>query len=84
LQEVVALHHRQPGPEMPELVAVVHIGWQIADMLGYSPFDLRSAATIEEITVTLPESTRQSIFSGLDELAATVAQKLAAGELVQV
>jgi len=83
LQEVVALHHRQPGPEIPELVAVVHIGWQIADMLGYSPFDLRSVATIEEITATLPEKARQSIFSGLDGLAATVTQKLAAGELVQ-
>ena len=84
LQEVVAFHHRQPGPETPELVTVVHIGWQIAEMLGYSPFDLRSAATIEEITATLPEKARQSIFSGLDELAATVTRKLAAGEFVQV
>lgn len=84
LREVVELHHRQPGPETPELVTIVYIGWQIADMLGYSPFDIRSAATIEEITATLPEKARQSIFSGLDELADTVTQKLIASEALQV
>ena len=74
---MVELHHRQPEAGTPALVTVVYIAWQVADMLGYSPFDLRSAATIEEITVTLPEKARQNIFSGLDGLAETVTQKLA-------
>ena len=77
LRDVVELHHRQPEAGTPALVTVVYIAWQVADMLGYSPFDLRSAATIEEITVTLPEKARQNIFSGLDGLAETVTQKLA-------
>src|SRR6266566_2109331 len=39
LRDVAALHHREPGPETPVLVTIVHIGWQLADMLGYSPFE---------------------------------------------
>jgi len=68
----------------PAGALLVYIAWQIADMLGYSPFDIRSAATIEEITATLPEKARQSIFSGLEALAETVTEKLAAGEAVHV
>lgn len=37
-------------------------------MLGFSPLGTRSAATIEEITATLPETARRGIFSKLDEL----------------
>jgi len=84
LREVVELHHLKPEPGTPELVTVTYIAWQIADMLGYSPFDIRSAATIEEITATLPEKARQSIFSGLEALAETVTEKLQAGEAVHV
>jgi HD-like signal output (HDOD) protein len=84
LRDVAALHHQEPGPETPVLVTLVHIGWQIADMLGYSPFDIRSAATIEEITAALPEAARQRIFSHLDEVAGIVTQKLAAAESVHV
>jgi HD-like signal output (HDOD) protein len=84
LQEVAALHHQQPGTGTPELVTVGYCGWQIADMLGYSPFDLRSAATIEAITATLPESARRRIFAGLDELAEIVKQKVDIGEFTQV
>jgi HD-like signal output (HDOD) protein len=84
LRDVAALHHQAPGPETPLLVTLVHVSWQIADMLGYSPFDIRSAATIEEITAALPEGARQRIFSHLDNLAEMVTQKLAAAEAVQV
>jgi hypothetical protein len=81
---VVELHHRQPEAGTPPFVTLVYIGWQIADMLGYSPYDLRSASSIEDISVTLPEKARQSIFSGLDDLAATVTSKIAGNECVQV
>ena len=84
LRDVAALHHREPGPETPILVTIVYIGWQIADMLGYSPFDIRSAATIEETTAALPEVARRRIFSHLDEVAGIVTQKLAAAESVHV
>ena len=63
---------------------MVHIASQIADTLGYSPFDIRSAATIGETTATLPEKERKSIFSGLEALTETVTEKLAAGESVHV
>jgi len=84
LRDVVELHHQPPKPKTPHLVTVVYVGWQIADMLGYSPFDIRSAATIEEITATLPETARQKIFSGLDALPEMVAHKLTASECIQV
>jgi HD-like signal output (HDOD) protein len=84
LQKVAAFHHQQPRTGTPELVTVGYCGWQIADMLGYSPFDLRSAATIEAITATLPEAARRRIFAGLDELAEIVKQKVDIGEFTQV
>jgi len=76
LRDVAARHHEQPSTQTPLLVTLVHIGWKLADMLGYSPLDIRSAATIEEITATLNETSRQRIFAGLDKLAEIVAQKL--------
>jgi putative nucleotidyltransferase with HDIG domain len=82
LKDVVAFHHLTPDSKTPPLVTVVYIGWQIADMLGYSPLATRSAATIEEITITLPDAARQRIFSGLDELPQSVSQKIDAAESV--
>ena len=84
LREVAALHHEEPGAETPPLVTVVYIAWQIADMLGFSPMGTRSAATIQEITATLPEAARRRIFSGLDGLAEVVSVKLNASESLQV
>jgi len=84
LRDAAALHHQRPGPQTPRLVSLVHAGWQIADMLGYSPFDLRSAATIEEITATLHETSRQRIFAGLAMLPEFVEQRLKAAEPVNV
>ena len=84
LRDVAALHHGEPGPDTPPLVTVVYIAWQIADMLGFSPMGTRSAASIEEITATLPEAARRRIFSGLDGLAEAVSVKLNASESVQV
>jgi putative nucleotidyltransferase with HDIG domain len=82
LKDVVTLHHLTPDSKTPLLVTVVYIGWQIADMLGYSPLATRSAATIEEITFTLPVSARERIFSGLDNLPELVSQKIGAAESI--
>jgi HD-like signal output (HDOD) protein len=82
LRDVVSLHHLTPDAKTPALVTVVYIGWQIADMLGYSPLATRSAATIEEITITLPDSARERIFSGLDELPTSVSQRIDNAESV--
>lgn len=82
LRYVAEFHHEEPDQATPELVKAVYISWQIADMLGFSPLGTRSAATIEEITVTLPETARQGIFSKLDELTELVSQKLKACESV--
>src|SRR5437667_161251 len=65
---------------IPNSSAAMQLGWQLADMLGYSPFEIRSAATIEETTAALPAVARQRIFSHLDEVAGIVTQKLAAAE----
>jgi HD-like signal output (HDOD) protein len=83
LKDVVSFHHLIPDSKTPALVAVVYIGWQIADMLGYSPMATRSADTIEEITITLPEATRERIYSGLDALPALVSQKIDSAESIQ-
>jgi HD-like signal output (HDOD) protein len=82
LREVAALHHREPTTSTPALVSTVYIAWQIADMLGLSPMATRSAATIEEITATLPETARQGIFAGLETLPRMVAKKLTTAESV--
>ncbi len=82
LKDVVAFHHLTPDSKTPAIVAVVYIGWQIADMLGFSPLATRSAATIEEITITLPESARERIFTRLDELSESVSRKIDAAESV--
>ena len=82
LKDVVALHHGTPDSQTAPLVTVVHIGWQIADMLGFSPLATRSADTIEEITSTLPAATRERIFSELDGLPELVSQKISAAESV--
>jgi HD-like signal output (HDOD) protein len=82
LRDAAALHHLAPTAETPLLITVVHIAWQMADMLGLSPMATRSATTIEELTATLPETARQRIFAGFDELPALVSQKLAAAELI--
>ncbi len=82
LKEVVALHHREPTADTPPLATTVYIAWQMADMLGLSPMATRSAATIEEITATLPEPARQGIFAALDDLPGMVAKKLNSAESV--
>ena len=82
LRDVAAFHHQEPTEATPPVIKVVYIAWQIADMLGFSPLGTRSAATIEEITATLPETSRQGIFSKLDEVTELVSQKLTACESV--
>lgn len=82
LKDVAAFHHRPPTTKTPDLVTVVYVAWQMADMLGFSPLGTRSDATIEEITASLPDPARQSIFAKLDELADLVLHKLKAGDLV--
>jgi HD-like signal output (HDOD) protein len=78
LQEVASLHHCEPTPETPALVTVVYVAWQMADMLGLSPMATRSAATIEEITSTLPAQARERIYTGLERLPGLVRAKLKA------
>jgi len=82
LKDVAELHHQVPTAETADLVKVVFIAWQIADMLGFSPLGVRSHLTVEEITATLPETARRAIFAKLDQLADLVTLKLKAGEPV--
>ncbi len=78
LRQVATMHHRAPTPTTPELVKVVFIAWQVADMLGYSPMATRTDASIQEITATLPEKAQQGIFSKLDALIEEVSVKVKA------
>jgi HD-like signal output (HDOD) protein len=78
LRDIAEHHHDVPVELSSALLKVVHVAWQIADMLGYSPIGTRSDDTIEEITATLPEASRQRIFSKLDELPDLVTAKLGA------
>lgn len=78
LREVAMFHHEEPTSATPDLVKVVYVAWQMADMLGYSPIATRSDVSIEEITTTLPEKARQGIFNKLDALIEQVSVKVKA------
>ena len=85
LKDVAEFHHHRPlEGRNPDLVTIVYIAWQIADMLGFSPLGVRSDVNVEEITATLPETARQAIFAKLDDLPELVTLKLKAGDPVSV
>jgi uncharacterized domain HDIG len=76
LREVAFLHHRDPQPGAPDLLRVVHAGWRMADLLGFSVLNLPACGRIEEITSVLPGNARQQVLAEFDGMAEDVAFKI--------
>jgi putative nucleotidyltransferase with HDIG domain len=80
LLDVASLHHGRPGPGGPELVRVVYVAWQIADLLGFSALNRPVAAEAGEIAEVLPAKARQQVLAEFGALAENVALKVNAIE----
>ena len=76
LCEVAALHHEKPKTEACMLLRIVYVGWQIADLLGFSISSQPIAGQIDEISSVLPLKARQQVLAEFDRLAEDVAFKI--------
>jgi HD-like signal output (HDOD) protein len=76
LREVALLHHEKPQPGASVLLRIVHVGWRMADLLGFSVLNRPIEGQIEEITSVLPAKAQQQILAEFDRLAEDVAFKI--------
>ncbi len=80
LLDVVSLHHAKPRPSGPELVRVIYVSSQIANLLGFSVLNRPVAAEPAEFTDILPAKARAQVLTEFDALAEDVALKVNAIE----
>jgi putative nucleotidyltransferase with HDIG domain len=76
LREVAFLHHQKPQPDTSVLLRIVHVGWQMADLLGFSVLSQPVAGQIDEIVSVLPAKAQQQVLAEFDRLAEDVAFKI--------
>lgn len=76
LCEIAFLHHHKPQPSASILLRVVHVGWRMADLLGFSVLSKPIVGQIEEITSVLPPKAREQVLAEFDRLAEDVAFKI--------
>jgi putative nucleotidyltransferase with HDIG domain len=76
LREVAFLHHETPQPGASDLLRVVHAGWRMADLLGFSVLNRPACGQIEEIVSVLPGNVQQQVLAEFDGLAEDVAFKI--------
>src|SRR4029077_7940595 len=76
LREVAFLHHERPKPGATIILRIVHVGWRMADMLGFSVLVKPIAGEIDEITSVLPSKAQQQVLAECDCLAEDVAFKI--------
>ena len=74
--EVASLHHQKPNPEASMLLRIVYVGWNVADLLGFSVWSQPIAGQIDEITSVLPPKAQQQVLGEFDRLAEDVAFKI--------
>src|SRR6266478_6386133 len=74
--EVASLHHQKPKPEASMLLRIVYVGWNVADLLGFSVWSQPIAGQIDEITSVLPSKAQQQVLAEFDRLAEDVAFKI--------
>jgi HD-like signal output (HDOD) protein len=70
--EVASLHHQKPKPEASMLLRVVYVGWNMADLLGFSVWSQPIAGRIDEITSVLHPKAQQQVLAEFDRLAEDV------------
>jgi hypothetical protein len=58
------------------LLRIVYVGWNMADLLGFSVFSQPIASQIDEITSVLPPKAQQQVLGEFDRLAEDVAFKI--------
>lgn len=80
LQKVVSMHHRKPDRGSVGVLPIVYVGWQIADLLGFSILRQPVGGQIEEIVSVLPGKAPQEILAQYDGLVEDVAFKINAIE----
>jgi HD-like signal output (HDOD) protein len=76
LREVAFLHHHKPQPGASVLLRIVHVGWRMADLLGFSVLRRPIEGQIGEITSVLPAKAQQQVLAEFDSLAEDVAFKI--------
>jgi len=76
LCEVAFLHHQKPQHGASILLRIVHVGWRMADLLGFSVLSKPIVGQIEEITSVLPPKAREQVLAEFDRLAEDVAFKI--------
>ncbi len=84
LRQVAYLHHQTPQPHTEDLLRVVHVGWRLADLLGFSILRHLAPGEIEEILSVLPGRAPQQVIAAYDGLAEDVAYKINAIECTLV
>jgi len=80
LCDVAALHHTQPGPGASDLLRIVYVGWQIADLLGFSAVNRPARGDIGAIVASLRGNVGRRVVEQFDGLADEVAFKINAVE----
>jgi len=80
LRHVASMHHNLPGPGASGLVRCVHVGWQIADLIGFSVLNRSERGDIGAITAVLPPNAADAIIGQLADLSEHVALKINAIE----
>jgi HD-like signal output (HDOD) protein len=76
LREVAFLHHERPKPGAAMMLRMVHVGWRMADLLGFSVLARPIAGQIDEITSVLPPKAQEQVLTEFDRLAEDVAFKI--------
>jgi HD-like signal output (HDOD) protein len=76
LREVAFLHHERPKPGATIVLRIVHVGWRMADLLGFSVLAKPIAGEIDEITSVLPPKAQQQVLAEFDSLAEDVAFRI--------
>jgi putative nucleotidyltransferase with HDIG domain len=76
LREVAFLHHEKPKPGAAMTLRIVHVGWRMADLLGFSVLSQPNAGQIDEITSVLPPKAQQQVLAEFDRLAEDVAFRI--------
>jgi putative nucleotidyltransferase with HDIG domain len=76
LREIAFLHHGAPEAGASDLLRVVHAGWRMADLLGFSVLNQPGEGEIQEITSVLPAKAQQQVLADFDRLAEDVAFKI--------
>src|SRR5579859_1826016 len=76
LRDVAFLHHQTPKADASILLRIVHVGWRMADLLGFSVLSQPLTDRIDDIASVLPAKAQRQVLADFDQLAEDVAFKI--------